>query len=61
MANTKALCVFTTVLGNAVVIRTLIRALDRLQGLDPTYVILGGDDYIKYPAPIRASGGCCAS
>ena len=33
------------------VTRALMRALDRLPGLDPTYVILGGDDYVKYPAP----------
>ena len=51
MANTKALCVLTNVLGNVMVTRALMRALDRLPGLDPTYVILGGDDYVKYPAP----------
>ena len=31
--------------------RTLVRALDRLPGLDPTYVILDKDDYLNYPAP----------
>jgi glycosyltransferase involved in cell wall biosynthesis len=33
------------------VTRTSIHALDRLSGLDPTYVILNGDDYVNYPAP----------
>jgi glycosyltransferase involved in cell wall biosynthesis len=51
MAGTKALCIFTSFLGNASMTRTLVRALDRLPGLDPTYVILTGDDYAKYPAP----------
>jgi glycosyltransferase involved in cell wall biosynthesis len=51
MTNTKALCVFTSVLGNASMARTLIGALDRVPGLDPTYVTVGGDDYAKYPAP----------
>ncbi len=31
--------------------RTLMKALDRLPGLDPTYVILNVDDYVNYPAP----------
>jgi glycosyltransferase involved in cell wall biosynthesis len=51
MANTKALCVFTSILGNASMAQRLVSALDRVLGLDPTYVILGGGDYAKYPAP----------
>jgi len=31
--------------------RTLINALDRVPGLDPTYVTVGGDDYAKKTAP----------
>ncbi len=31
--------------------RTLVRALDRLPRLAPTYVILENDDYVNYPAP----------
>jgi glycosyltransferase involved in cell wall biosynthesis len=51
MADTKALCIFTSILGNAWMVQSLVRALDRVPGLDPTYVILGGDDYAAYPAP----------
>ena len=51
MAKTKALCVFTNVLGNAAMTRTLVGAIDRLSGIDPTYVTLDGDDYVNYPAP----------
>ncbi|HML17223.1 MAG TPA: glycosyltransferase family 4 protein [Bryobacteraceae bacterium] len=51
MSNTRALCIFSSVLGNAAVTRSLIRALDRVPELDPTYVILNADDYLSYPAP----------
>jgi len=51
MGNTKALCVFTNLLGNASMTRTLQGALGRVPGLDPTYVVLGVDDYAAYPAP----------
>jgi glycosyltransferase involved in cell wall biosynthesis len=51
MAKTKALCVFTNVLGNATMTRTLVSAIDRLPGIDPTYVTLDGDDFANYPAP----------
>jgi glycosyltransferase involved in cell wall biosynthesis len=51
MADTRALCVFTSILGNASMAQRLTSALDRVPGLDPTYVILGGGDYAKYPAP----------
>lgn len=49
--HTKALCVFTNVPANAMIARTLINALDRVPGLDPTYVTVGGDDYAKNTAP----------
>jgi hypothetical protein len=45
MANTKALCVFTSILGNASMAQRLVSALDRVPGLDPTYVILGAGDH----------------
>jgi len=51
MAKTKALCIFSGLLGNASMARTLVRTLDRLGNLDPTYVIVSNDDYGKYPAP----------
>ncbi len=50
-ADTKALCVFSNLLGNAKVTRTLIHALDRVSGLDPTYVTIDVDDYANYPTP----------
>jgi len=51
MANTKALCVFTNLLGNVVTTRTMMGALERLPAFDPTYVVLSGDDYLTHPAP----------
>ncbi len=42
---------FSSILGNATVSRTLIDALNRVPGLDPTYVIVGVGDYATYPAP----------
>jgi len=51
MADTKALCIFTSILGNASMARILRSALDRLPGLDPTYAILNVEDYANYPAP----------
>ncbi len=51
MANTKALCIFTSLLGNASMTRTLMKALGRMPGLDPTFVIVNVDDYGNYPAP----------
>jgi glycosyltransferase involved in cell wall biosynthesis len=51
MSNTKVLCVFTSLLGNIEATKALTRALDRVPGLDPTYVILSVEDYVNYPAP----------
>ena len=51
MANTKVLGIFTNFRGNAPMARTHIEALGRVQGIDPTYVILNTDDYVNYPAP----------
>ena len=51
MARTKALCIFTTVLGHKTVVSRLAEALDGLKDLEPTYVLVGPEDYAKYPAP----------
>jgi glycosyltransferase involved in cell wall biosynthesis len=51
MPKTKVLCVLTSLLGNSAMTKTLVHALDRLPGLDPTYVIVEAEDYAKYPAP----------
>jgi hypothetical protein len=44
MPNTKALCIFTNLLGNKSVATTLTETLDRLPGLEPTYVYLEVED-----------------
>jgi glycosyltransferase involved in cell wall biosynthesis len=51
MPNTKALCIFTTLLGNGAMASRLIETLDRLPGLEPTYVRLIVEDYDTFPAP----------
>jgi glycosyltransferase involved in cell wall biosynthesis len=50
-AKTKALCIFTEILGNRETTRRCIQILDRLPDLEPTYVILTLDDFVKYRAP----------
>ena len=51
MANTRILCVFTTLLGHKTAIRKVMDVLDRLPGLEPTYLVLGAGDYAQYPVP----------
>jgi glycosyltransferase involved in cell wall biosynthesis len=51
MPATKALCIFTTLLGNGAMASRLIETLDRLPGLEPTYVRLMVEDYDTFPAP----------
>lgn len=57
MADAKLLCIFTTVLGHNTEADRFIEALGRLQGIHPAYVLVGSEDYIKYPAPwwVRAT------
>ncbi len=47
----KALCIFTNLLGNKAMTSLLIETLDRLPGLEPTYVCMDVEDYVKIPAP----------
>ena len=51
MAKTKALCIFGTLLGNKTMVSKLVEALDGLPELEPTYVLIGPEDYAKYRAP----------
>jgi glycosyltransferase involved in cell wall biosynthesis len=51
MLNTKALCIFTNLLGNKAMTSLLVETLDRLPGLEPTYVCVDVEDYNKFPAP----------
>jgi glycosyltransferase involved in cell wall biosynthesis len=57
MPNTKALCIFTNLLGNKAMTSLLVETLDRLPGLEPTYVFVDVEDYQKFPAPrwVRAT------
>jgi glycosyltransferase involved in cell wall biosynthesis len=47
----RALCIFTTLLGNKATTQILIGALNQIEGLSPTFVLLGGEDYAAHPAP----------
>jgi glycosyltransferase involved in cell wall biosynthesis len=47
----KLLCIFTTLLGHRTMVGKLQRALESLPGIDPAYVLIGNEDYVKYPAP----------
>ncbi len=51
MPTTRALCIFTNLLGNKAMTSRLIAALDRLPGLEPTYIFLEVEDYKNFPAP----------
>src|SRR3954447_2952505 len=51
MAKTKALCIFTTLLGNNATARGLMDTLDRTEDIDPTYVLLSAEDYSRYRTP----------
>jgi glycosyltransferase involved in cell wall biosynthesis len=51
MGNTKVLCILTTLLGNKATTQRLIQTLDRMEGVSPTYVLIGAEDYARYPAP----------
>lgn len=47
----KALCLFTTILGHKTMVQKLRKALDKIPGLNPTYVFTEVEDYSRYPAP----------
>ncbi|MCU1337792.1 MAG: putative glycosyltransferase [Bryobacterales bacterium] len=49
--KTRVLCILTGLLGNGDMSQRLIGALDQLPDLEPTYVLLTVEDYLKYPAP----------
>src|SRR6185437_15032453 len=49
--GTKALCLFTTILGHKTMVRKLTTALEKIPGLTPTYVFTEVEDYQRYPAP----------
>lgn len=51
MGKTRILCIFTTLLGNKATTQRIINALNRMETLDPTYVLIGPEDYTRYPAP----------
>ena len=51
MAKTKALCIFTTLLGYKATTRGLMDTLDRTEDVDPTYVLLNAEDYSRYRTP----------
>jgi glycosyltransferase involved in cell wall biosynthesis len=51
MGGTKALCLFTTILGHKTMVRKLTTALDKIPGLTPVYVFTEVEDYARYPAP----------
>src|ERR1700689_4825008 len=47
----RALCIFTTILGHKSTVQRLMTALGRIEGLDLTCVLIGPEDYARYPAP----------
>ena len=51
MGGTRALCLFTTILGHKTMVRKLTTALDKIPGLSPVYVFTEVEDYARYPAP----------
>jgi len=51
LAPKKLLCVFTTLLGHATVTQRFMRALNRMPGIEPTYVLVGAEDFERYRAP----------
>jgi hypothetical protein len=54
MKKTKALCVFTTILGNKATAQRMIDALKGMPDVEPTFVMQTVEDYPRYPAPRRA-------
>jgi glycosyltransferase involved in cell wall biosynthesis len=51
MKKTKALCVFTTMLGNKKMAQRIMDALDSMPNIEPTYLLQTVEDYERYPAP----------
>jgi len=51
MPGIKALCIFTTILGHKTMVQKLSKALDKIPGLNPTYVFTEVEDYTRFPAP----------
>ena len=51
MRKTKALCVFTTILGNKATAQRLTDALEGMANVEATFVMLTAEDYRRYPAP----------
>lgn len=51
MPDTKALCLFTTLLGHKTMVQKLRNALEKIPGLRPVYVFTEMEDYARYPAP----------
>jgi len=47
----KALCIFTRLLGNGPMTSLLIQTLNRVEGLEPTFVTVDVEDYRNFPAP----------
>lgn len=52
MRNPKALCLFTTILGNKATAQYLQSALERIPNLEARFEFLTIDDYQRYPAPV---------
>lgn len=51
MPKTKALCIFSTLLGYKATAARLVEILNRLPELEPTYVYVNAEDYSTIPAP----------
>jgi glycosyltransferase involved in cell wall biosynthesis len=51
MAKLRLLSIFTTLLGNKPATERLRDCLGRMPDVDPTWVLLGSEDYGRYPAP----------
>ncbi|HWF07182.1 MAG TPA: glycosyltransferase family 4 protein [Bryobacteraceae bacterium] len=47
----RVLCILTTILGHKTACERLTGALDRLKDVDPIYVFVTRDDYLRYRAP----------
>ena len=48
---TKSLCIFTSLLGNKLMAERMLATLGRIEGLEITSVVVGNEDYARYPAP----------
>lgn len=51
MPKTKALCIFSTLLGNRAMAARLVEVLSRFPEFEPTYVHVNAEDYNAIPAP----------